>query len=62
LGSGLTTQPAASTLTGVNGELDKMITKLCTGAVPCNGNTARVTSVTAAACAAAFGSADMLIN
>jgi len=62
LGTGLITQPAASTLTGVNGELDKMITKLCTGTAPCSGNVTRVTSVTAAACAAALGSADMMIN
>jgi hypothetical protein len=58
LGSGLTHQPAASTVTG---ELSQLITHLCTGASPCNGNVARVQSVTAAACATAFGSADMLI-
>ena len=63
LSSGLlATQPAGSTLTGANGELDKMIVKLCTGSVPCANNVARTTSVTAAACAAALGSADMLIN
>jgi hypothetical protein len=39
-----------------------MIVKLCTGTVPCANNVARTTSVTAAACAAALGSADMLIN
>jgi Concanavalin A-like lectin/glucanases superfamily len=62
LGTGLSTQPLANTLTGASGELDKMIVKLCTGTVPCANNVARVTSVTAAACAAALGSADMLIN
>ncbi len=61
LGSGLKSQPAASTLTGATGELDALIGRLCT-TTSCNGNLARVQAVTAAACAAAFGSADMLIN
>jgi hypothetical protein len=57
LGSGLSSQPAASTVTA---ELGNLITALCTTS-PCN-NTARVQAVTAAACATAFGSADMLIK
>jgi hypothetical protein len=51
-------QPAASTVTT---ELNNLIGILCTGSSPCN-NLPRVTAVTAAACAAAFGSADMSIN
>jgi len=54
----LTSQPAASTVTN---ELNNLIGILCGGSSPCN-NTARVMAVTAAACAAAFGSADMSIN
>jgi hypothetical protein len=57
LGSGLTHQPTASTVTN---ELNSLINTLCTSSA-CNGNLARVQSVTAAACATAFGSADMLI-
>jgi hypothetical protein len=58
LGNGtLKSQPAASTVTN---ELSKLIGILCTGSSPCN-NTARVTAVTSAACAAALGSADMTI-
>jgi hypothetical protein len=55
--------PAASTMTGASGELDKLITNLCTAnpATPCN-NVARVQAVTVAACATAFGNANMLIN
>jgi hypothetical protein len=65
-------QPAASTLTGgpyvaatattpaSGGELDGLISTLCT-TTACN-TTQRVLNVTAAACAAAFGSADMLID
>jgi hypothetical protein len=60
LGTGLSSAPAASTITGSTGELDKLITTLCT-TTACN-NAARVQAVTAAACATAFGSADMLIN
>jgi hypothetical protein len=60
LGSGLHSQPAASTMTGPTGELDKLITTLCT-TTACT-TTARAQAVTAAACATAFGSADMLIN
>jgi hypothetical protein len=57
----LQSQPAASTLTGAGtGELDNLIGALCPGG-SCN-TTARVQAVTVAACAAAFGSADMLIN
>ena len=58
LGTGLNSQPAASTVTG---ELNSLIGNLCSGASPCT-STARVLAVTSAACAAAFGSADMLIN
>jgi len=54
----MTSQPAASTITT---ELGNLIGVLCSGTSPCN-NTARVMAVTAAACAAAFGSADMSIN
>jgi hypothetical protein len=53
----LTHQPAASTVTN---ELGTLINNLCSSSA-CNGNLARVQSVTAAACATAFGSADMLI-
>jgi hypothetical protein len=59
LGSGLTSQPAASTMTGPSGELDNLIGELCS-TTACN-TTARVQAVTAAACATAFGSAEMLI-
>jgi hypothetical protein len=57
LGNGLTTQPALSSVTT---ELNGMIVKLCTSS-PCN-SLGRVQAVAAAACAAALGSADMLIN
>ncbi len=57
LGNGLASSPAASTVTN---ELGNLITALCTTSA-CN-NMARVQAVTAAACAAAFGSADMLIK
>jgi Concanavalin A-like lectin/glucanases superfamily len=57
-GGSLPSQPAASTVTT---ELGNLIGVLCSGTSPCN-NTARVMAVTAAACAAAFGSADMSIN
>jgi hypothetical protein len=60
LGAGLATQPAASTMTGANGELDKLIGTLCS-TTACT-STPRVLAVTAAACAAALGSSDMLIN
>jgi concanavalin A-like lectin/glucanase superfamily protein len=52
----LSSQPAASTVTT---ELGKLIGILC-GTSACN-NTARNMAVTSAACAAAFGSADMAI-
>jgi Concanavalin A-like lectin/glucanases superfamily len=55
---GMSNQPAASTVTT---ELTNLIGILCTGSNPCT-NTARAMAVTAAACAAAFGSADMSIN
>jgi Concanavalin A-like lectin/glucanases superfamily len=57
LGSGLHSQPAASTVTT---ELGTLISNLCTTSA-CT-TTARAQAVTAAVCAAAFGSADMLIN
>jgi len=57
LGSSLHSQPAASTVTT---ELTSLINNLCTTSA-CN-TTARAQAVTAAACATAFGSADMLIN
>jgi Concanavalin A-like lectin/glucanases superfamily len=57
LGTGLQSQPTAASVTG---ELNSMIGTMCT-TTPCN-TTARVVAVTSAACAAAFGSADMLIN
>jgi hypothetical protein len=60
LGSGLHSQPAASTMTGPTGELDSLIANLC-NTTACN-TVARVQAVTAAACATAFGSANMLIN
>ncbi len=59
LGSGLNSAPNASTVTS---ELNTLVGKLCSNAAtPCN-TTARTLAVTSAACAAAFGSADMLIN
>jgi len=51
-------QPAAST---VSNELNNLIGALCTGSSPCN-SVARVVAVTSAACAAALGNADMMIN
>jgi hypothetical protein len=57
LGSGLHSQPAASSVTG---ELTTLINNLCSTSA-CN-TAARAQAVTAAACATAFGSADMLIN
>jgi len=57
-GGSLPSQPALSTVTT---ELGNLIGVLCSGPSPCT-NTARVMAVTAAACAAAFGSADMSIN
>ena len=58
LGTGMSNQPAASTVTT---ELTNLIGILCNGSSPCN-TTARVMAVTAAACAAALGSADMSIE
>jgi hypothetical protein len=57
LGSGLASQPAASTVTS---ELTNLITTLCSSEA-CNTE-ARVLAVTTAACAAALGSSDMLID
>jgi hypothetical protein len=57
LGSGLASQPAANTVTD---ELSSLIGKLCSDN-DCN-TTAGTNAVAAAACATAFGSADMLIK
>ncbi|HWS65170.1 MAG TPA: LamG domain-containing protein [Steroidobacteraceae bacterium] len=57
LGTGLNSQPAASTVTA---ELGNLITTLCTSQA-CT-SLARVRAVTTAACAAALGSSDVLIN
>ena len=59
LGNGqFASQPAASSVTT---ELSNLIGILCSGSAPCN-NTPRVMAVTAAACAAVLGSADMEID
>jgi hypothetical protein len=55
---GMSNQPMSSTVTT---ELNNLIGILCTGSNPCT-NAARAMAVTAAACAAAFGSADMSIE
>ncbi|HVC02776.1 MAG TPA: LamG domain-containing protein [Steroidobacteraceae bacterium] len=57
-GAPLASQPAAST---VSNELDSLVGTLCGATSPCN-NTPRVLAVASAACAAALGSADMLID
>jgi hypothetical protein len=57
VGSGLNSQPSSSS---VETELDNLVGKLCT-TTACN-TTARTLAVTSAACAAALGSATMLIN
>ncbi len=60
LGTGtLASQPAPS---AISNELNTLIPILCTGSAPCNGNPARVLAVTAAACAAAMGNAEMMIE
>jgi hypothetical protein len=59
VGTGLTHQPAPSTVTT---ELTNLIGNLCTGATPCSGNAARVSAVTVGVCAAALGNADVLID
>ncbi len=60
IGNGsLASQPAPTAITN---ELNTLIPILCNGSAPCNGNPARVLAVTAAACAAAFGNAEMMIN
>ncbi len=60
IGNGsLASQPAP---TAVTNELNTLIPILCSGSAPCNGNPARVLAVTAAACAAAFGNAEMMID
>ena len=58
LGTGLSSQPTAGTVTG---ELSALIHTLCSS-TSCTNNQARVIAVTTAACAAALGSSDMLIN
>ncbi len=60
LGTGLKSQPAASTLTGATGELDLLIGRLCSSSA-CTTDS-RVAAVASAACAAALGNADMMIN
>jgi len=60
LGGGVNSVPPASTMTGASGELDKLINNLCSSTA-CT-SVARVQAVTAAACATAFGNANMLIN
>jgi hypothetical protein len=57
LGTNLTGQPAASTVTT---ELGTLINALCLSSA-CN-SVARVQAVATAACAAALGSSDVLIN
>jgi hypothetical protein len=57
LGTNLASQPAASTVTN---ELGTLINTLCQSSA-CN-SLPRVQAVATAACAAAFGSSDMLIN
>ena len=54
----LTSMPAAGT---VSTELNNLIGVLCSGSSPCT-STARVQAVTSAACAAALGNAEVLIN
>jgi len=54
----LLNQPAPSTVTT---ELNSLIGILCTGTTPCN-SAARVQAVASAACAAALGNADVMIN
>jgi hypothetical protein len=56
----LHSQPPASTLTGPTGELDLLIGRLCSSAA-CT-TTGRVMAVASAACAAALGNADVMIN
>jgi hypothetical protein len=57
-GTTLSSQPAAST---VATELENLIGALCTS-TPCSGNASRVQAVTVAACAAALGNADVMID
>src|SRR5450631_2754058 len=57
LGTGLSSQPAATTVTG---ELSTLINTLCSS-TSCTNNQARVIAVATAACAAALGSSDMLV-
>jgi hypothetical protein len=58
LGTGISSQPAAATVTG---ELSTLIHTLCLS-TSCTNNQPRVIAVTTAACAAALGSSDVLIN
>ncbi len=57
LGTGLASQPGPTTVTN---EVNNLINTLCTSSA-CN-TTSRVLAVTAAACAAAMGSSDMLVD
>jgi hypothetical protein len=61
IGTGLNSQPAASTVTN---ELNTLINTLCTASPPTSpcASQPRVVAIATAACAAAFGSSDMLIN
>jgi hypothetical protein len=58
LGTGISSQPAAATVTG---ELSTLIHALCLS-TSCTNNQPRVIAVTTAACAAALGSSDVLMN
>ncbi|HLW23222.1 MAG TPA: LamG domain-containing protein [Steroidobacteraceae bacterium] len=58
-GGSLAHQPAAST---VSTELNSLIGTLCTGSSPCANNASRVQAVSVAACAAALGNADVMID
>jgi hypothetical protein len=58
-GGSLMRQPPTAS---VQTELNALMGILCTGSSPCNGDANRVQAVTVAACAAALGNADVLIN
>jgi hypothetical protein len=58
-GGSLAHQPAANT---VSTELNSLIGTLCTGSSPCANNASRVQAVSVAACAAALGNADVMID
>lgn len=58
-GTTLNAMPQASQ---VAQELNNLVGLLCNGSSPCNGNASRVQAVTVAACAAALGNANVLID